>query len=148
MKFPYGISDFQSIIEEQYFYIDRTDRIAFIEKAGKQLLFLRPRRFGKSLLMSMLENYYDVAKSEQFDSLFGHLAIGKNPTPMHNKFFVLSWDFSVVSPAGDIEEIRQNLHRYINSRMHNFIVLYQKMLPIKIEIEPTDAFVTFQSIRR
>ncbi len=56
MKFPYGISDFYDISTEGYLYIDRTDRIPLIEEAGKQLLFLRPRRFGKSLLLSMLEN--------------------------------------------------------------------------------------------
>jgi hypothetical protein len=43
MRFPYGIADFQALINEGYFYVDRTDRIPLIENAGKQLLFLRPR---------------------------------------------------------------------------------------------------------
>ncbi len=76
MKFPYGICDFHEIITQDYFYIDRTDRIPQVEKAGKHLLCLRPRRFGKSLLLSMLENYYDVAKAGEFERLFGQLAIG------------------------------------------------------------------------
>lgn len=76
MKLPYGISDFYQIITEEYQYFDRTDRIPLIEVAGKSLLFLRPRRFGKSLLVSMLENYYDGAKTAEFERLFGHLAIG------------------------------------------------------------------------
>ncbi|HLC17022.1 MAG TPA: AAA family ATPase, partial [Thermodesulfovibrionia bacterium] len=113
IKFPYGISDFQSIISENYYYDDRTDRIPIIEEAGKQLLFLRPRRFGKSLLLSMLENYYDVAKAEQFEALFGKLAIGKNPTTLHNQYFVLRWDFSAVNPQGDVEQIQRNLYQYI-----------------------------------
>ena len=59
LKFPYGISDFAKIIQGGHWYINRTDHLRLIEDAGEQLLFLRPRRFGKSLLLSMLENYYD-----------------------------------------------------------------------------------------
>ena len=84
MKFPYGICDFQKIINEGYFYADRTDLIPLLEEIGNQLLFLRPRRFGKSLLLSMLENYYDFAKEDTFVRLFGHLDIGKIPTPRRN----------------------------------------------------------------
>ena len=65
LKFPYGICDFYNLITENYFFVDRTDHIRLIEEFGKHLLFLRPRRFGKSLLLSMLENYYDVAKAEE-----------------------------------------------------------------------------------
>lgn len=67
MKFPYGISDFHKIVTKDYFYIDRTDRVRAIEDAGDYLLFLRPRRFGKSLWLSTLENYYDVAKANEFE---------------------------------------------------------------------------------
>jgi len=110
MKFPYGICDFYEIITEAYFYADRTDRIPLIEEAGKHLLFLRPRRFGKSLLLSMLENYYDAAKADEFEKLFGHLAIGKSPTRRHNRYFVMKWDFSAVDPQGDAKQIRQTLY--------------------------------------
>lgn len=83
MKFPYGLSDFKTLITEHYFYQDRTALIPALEETGKQLLFLRPRRFGKSLLLSMLEYYYDVRQAEAFESLFGQLAIYANPTPLH-----------------------------------------------------------------
>jgi hypothetical protein len=146
IKFPYGISDFQSIITENYYYVDRTDRIQLIEEAGKQLLFLRPRRFGKSLLLSMLENYYDVAKAEQFDALFGKLAIGKNPTPLHNRYFVLRWDFSSVNPQGEVEQIQQNLYQYINLRIKAFADYYKKLLPNEIKIEPDNAQASFISL--
>ena len=63
MRFPYGVSDFHKIASERRFYIDRTDRIALIEEGGDQLLLLRPRRFGKSLWLSTLENYYDLARA-------------------------------------------------------------------------------------
>jgi hypothetical protein len=87
LKFSYGFSDFYLLKTENYFYVDRTSHISLIEEAGLQLLFLRPRRFGKSLLLSMLENYYDVTKADEFEKLFGDLAIGQNPTPKHNQYF-------------------------------------------------------------
>jgi hypothetical protein len=117
-----------------------------IEETDSQLLFLRPRRFGKSLLLTMLENYYDVAKADEFNKLFGHLAIGKNPTPLHNRYFVLKWDFSVVSAEGNAEQIRQALYQYVNERIQNFAVKYRALLPIEIRIEPVDAIASFQSL--
>ena len=64
MKFPYGISDFKKIMTKGYFYCDRTDKIPLLEQAADSLLFIRPRRFAKSLVLSMLENYYDVAGTD------------------------------------------------------------------------------------
>ncbi len=68
MKYPYGIADFAGIIKEKYLYCDRTDKIPLLENTKSQL-FIRPRRFGKSLVLSMLENYYDVAKKDEFEAL-------------------------------------------------------------------------------
>ena len=146
IKFPYGICDFQQIITQNYFYVDRTARIRLIEETGQQLLFLRPRRFGKSLLLSMLENYYDVARAGEFETLFGHLAIGQNPTPLHNQYFVMKWDFSVVDPQGDIREIKQALYNHINGAIEGFIAYYQDSLTHKVEIDPVDAIHSFQSL--
>ncbi len=146
MKFPYGICDFYEIITENYFYADRTDRIPMIEEAGKHLLFLRPRRFGKSLLLSMLENYYDIAKADEFERLFGHLAIGKNPTQRHNRYFVMKWDFSALEPQGDIQQIRQALHDHINGCIEHFSVYYRDMLNYEIHIEQSNALRSFQSV--
>lgn len=96
MKFPYGVNDFYKLITRGEYYVDRTDRIPLLEETGDALLLLRPRRFGKSLLLSMLENYYDVAKAAEFERLFGKLAIGQNPTLLHNQYLIMRWDFSVV----------------------------------------------------
>ncbi len=71
MQFPYGLSDFGTLRREGYWYQGRSDRIAALEAAGRQLIFLRPRRFGKSLLLSMLEHYYDLRRAEDFEALFG-----------------------------------------------------------------------------
>nr|VFK66039.1 MAG: Predicted AAA-ATPase [Candidatus Kentron sp. UNK]VFK71708.1 MAG: Predicted AAA-ATPase [Candidatus Kentron sp. UNK] len=146
MKFPYGISDFDSLITEKYHYVDRTDHIPLLEEAGKQLLFLRPRRFGKSLLLSMLENYYDINKVDRFDELFGHLAIGRNPTVGHNRYFVLKWDFSAVSPEGDSQEIKENFYRYLNGRIGAFSQRYRETLPEPVQVDQQDALASFQSL--
>ncbi len=146
MKFPYGISDFYQIAAEDYFYIDRSDRIPLIEDAGKQLLFLRPRRFGKSLLLSMLENYYDVAKAEQFERLFGRLAIGRQPTPLHNRFLVMRWDFSAVAISGDPDATQQALYDHLNRQMSNFARTYQRRLDGEIDLHPTNAIASFEAL--
>ncbi len=146
MKFPYGICDFYKIITQGYFFIDRTDRIPLIEKAGQHLLFLRPRRFGKSLLLSILENYYDVAKAKEFERLFSHLSIGKNPTPDHNRYLIMNWDFSAVNPQGTPDQIQQSLHNHLNGCIEHFIVRYRDILDYHIVLDENDAMRSFQSV--
>jgi hypothetical protein len=148
IKFPYGISNYYRIVTENYFYVDRTNHIRLIEEAGDQLLFLRPRRFGKSLVLSMLENYYDVAKADDFDKLFGNLAIGKNPTPLHNKYLVMKWDFANISPDGDSKQIETNLSDYLNERFQDFANYYQSILQISISINPSNPIASFLSLLR
>jgi len=147
MKFPYGIADFYQLRTEDYFYVDRTALIRDIEEdSGKHLLFLRPRRFGKSLLLSTLENYYDLAKADEFARLFGNLAIGQNPTPKHNQYFVLKWDFSAVEPGGGPQQVRDALHSHINQQIRGFGEYYQAWLPRPIAIDPGNAMASFQSL--
>ncbi|MEM7129886.1 MAG: AAA family ATPase [Chloroflexota bacterium] len=145
MKFPYGNSDFYSIVTEGQLYIDRTDRIPQLEDISKSLLFLRPRRHGKSLLLSMLENYYDIAKADEFEQLFGNLAIGQNPTPLHNQFLIMRWDFSVIPPKPTYEEQLRVLTDYINDEIKAFARNYPSILQDKIEINPTNATSSFWS---
>ncbi len=145
LKFPYGFSDFHLLKTENYFYVDRTSHIPLIENAGHQLLFLRPRRFGKSLLLSMLENYYDVAKASEFDNLFGQLAIGKNPTPKRNQYLVMKWDFSVVEPQDDVKGIRKSLHDHLNNRIKRFAERYQQYFSYTIEIDENNAISSLES---
>ncbi|RRR70121.1 MAG: AAA family ATPase [Candidatus Viridilinea halotolerans] len=146
MQFPYGISDFYKIRTEGYCYIDRTACIRAVEAAGMHLIFLRPRRFGKSLWLSTLENYYDVAKTDEFELLFGDLAIGQNPTSRRNSYFVLRWDFSLVSPQGEVAEIGQALHKHINARIHDFAQTYQNWLQHPITIQPDNGIASFESL--
>ncbi len=144
MHFPYGLSDFSKLIEQGYWYLDRTDRIAHIEAAGDQLIFLRPRRFGKSLLLSMLEHYYDLARAEQFETLFGHLAVGRDPTPLHNQYFVMKWDFSLVQAQGELHDIERALHRHINAAIHACAARYGWLDEVAIIDE--DAIASFSAL--
>jgi hypothetical protein len=145
MKFPYGLSDFATLIQEGYFYQDRTDRIPVLEEAGRQLLFIRPRRFGKSLLLSMLEHYYDLNRAAQFDALFGHLAIGRNPTPSRNQYFVMKWDFSLIKAQGEIEDIEAAVHQHLNDCIREFALRYQERLAHRIELHSDNALSSWRS---
>lgn len=146
LKVPYGLTDFYKLISQGYFYQDRTDKIPLLEAAGDQLLFIRPRRFGKSLLLSMLENYYDLNKAEQFAMLFGQLAIGNNPTPLHNQYFVMKWDFSSVAAYGDIKEIEQAIHEHINDRCYQFLLTYQKYFEHSVTLNAHNALSSFNHL--
>lgn len=144
MKLPYGISDFYKLSTEGYWFTDRTSLIARCEEIGSVLLFLRPRRFGKSLWLSILENYYDVAKADAFDRLFGQLAIGKNPTPNHNQYLIMRWDFSAVMTHGDISATKQALHNHINTQVRIFLETYPDILNIEsVVFDPQDSMTAF-----
>jgi hypothetical protein len=146
MKFPYGLSDFATLIQDGYWYQDRTERIALLEAAGRQLIFIRPRRFGKSLLLSMLEHYYDLNRAQDFDALFGRLAIGQSPTPLHNQYFVMKWDFSLVQAQGDLREIEAALHRHLNDCIQAFVLRYREQLTELVTIHPENALSSWQSV--
>ena len=145
MQFPYGLSDFATLMEGGYFYQDRTDRIPQLEAAGRQLIFIRPRRFGKSLLLSLLEHYYDLNRADQFDALFGRLAIGQVPTPLHNQYFVMKWDFSLVQAQGDLTAIAAALHRHRNDCVQDFALRYRGRLSHRIELYPNNALSSWRS---
>ncbi|MEM7539084.1 MAG: AAA family ATPase, partial [Chloroflexota bacterium] len=123
-----------------------THHIRFVEEWGYELLFMRPRRFGKSLWLSTLMNYYDVAKGDDFERLFGHLAIGQDPTPMRNKYMVMRWDFSKVAVSSTIEDIQQSLSNHLNARMKQFGKQYKQLLQEPVEIFADDAFSSLESL--
>ncbi|MEM7531931.1 MAG: AAA family ATPase [Chloroflexota bacterium] len=146
IKFPYAVRDFEKLIDGGYLYIDRTHHIRFLEEWGYELLLMRPRRFGKSLWLSTLMNYYDVAKEDNFERLFGHLAIGQEPTPMRNRYMVMRWDFSKVPVSGSIEAIQKALNEYLNNNMIAFGEKYEKVLKRPIRISENNAFISFDSL--
>lgn len=82
-RVPYGVSDFKSVIEQNQYYVDKTMFLPELEKQPNNLFFIRPRRFGKSIFLSMLYSYYDCNQEDCFETLFGSLWIGSHPTPLH-----------------------------------------------------------------
>jgi len=128
---PYGLSSFETVKTENYYYIDKTKYIEILENYGSRyLFFLRPRRFGKSLFVSMLHHYYDINAKAQFDTLFGDTYIGKNPTPRRNTYPVLSFDFSMVQSYGTIDEIRESFIKYVHSEIKHFVKKYNDLFKI------------------
>ena len=102
IKIPYGMANFESLVSNNYHYVDRTQYIEIIEEMGdRNLAFLRPRRFGKSLFVNVLKDYYDIRKKAKFEALFGKYYIGKNPTPLANSYMILSFDFSGITTDDD-----------------------------------------------
>ena len=125
-KLPYGISDFPRLISEDYYYVDKTRYIELLENQPNYLFLLRPRRFGKSLFLAMLETYYSVDYADRFEELFGELYVGKHPTKAHNKYLVLRFNFSEISSNPD--EVERSFKAYCNAIIIRFIKKYEYLL--------------------
>jgi hypothetical protein len=141
-KIPYGISNFEKVITENYYYVDKTKYIEILENYGSPyLFFLRPRRFGKSLFLSMLSHYYDINRKDEFEKLFGETYIGKNPTPKRNCYPILRFNFSMVKTFGTLEEIRNSFVSYVHAEIMDFIRKYKEVL--SISDDTYDRFINF-----
>jgi hypothetical protein len=99
IRIPYGISNYETLVGEGYIYIDRTNFIELIEERYRYIFFLRPRKFGKSLFLSMLDYYYNIKYKEDFERLFGQFYIGRKPTKMANQYLVMRLDFSQIETS-------------------------------------------------
>ncbi len=100
IKVPYGISNFETLVNNDYYYVDRTNYIETLESlVYRYLIFLRPRKFGKSLFLSTLDYYYNVNHQNNFKSLFNPYYIGQNPTPLANQYLILRFDFSQIDTS-------------------------------------------------
>ncbi len=101
-KLPYGISNYEELVEDGYYYVDKTHYIEKLEKLSeKRITYLRPRKFGKTLFTSTLENYYDINKRDKFEKLFGNTYIGKNPTKLRNSYYILKFNFSGIDTTNE-----------------------------------------------
>ena len=121
-RVPYGVTDFLRVIRENQYYVDKTMYIPLLEAQPDYLIFIRPRRFGKSLFLSMLEAYYDCKLKDQFQEIFGGLWIGRQPTPLQGKYQVLTLDFSQV--GGNIDNLEERFNSYCNICFDAFINRY------------------------
>jgi hypothetical protein len=135
LNFPYGIADFRRIRRDGMVYVDRTAHIRDLESLGSTLVFLRPRRFGKSLWVQTLATYYDLRYAERFDEIFGGLAIHDDPTPLQGRFFVLQWNFSLIKPRGGIDEIAKELREHVSAQAKAFVSDYEEHLPAPVETD-------------
>ncbi len=96
-KIPYNISDYKRLIMGDYYYVDKTSYLSALEEIDSKLIYLRPRRFGKTLFTSMMYYYYDVKSKDLFDTLFKDTSVYNNPTPYKNSYYVLRFDFSGIT---------------------------------------------------
>ena len=123
-RLPYGINDFEAVIEQNQYYVDKTMYLPLLENQPSNIFFIRPRRFGKSIFLSMLHAYYDCSKKEKFQALFGDLWVGKHPTPLQGKYQILHLDFSYV--GGSIEKLEENFNMYLRVKLDGFMRVYQE----------------------
>ena len=140
-RIPYGMQNFEDVILENCYYVDKTPFIEDIEESNKYFFYIRPRRFGKTLTLSMLENYYDINKADKFEQIFGKLYIGENPTPEHNKYLVIHLNFAEV--VGDLDNYKKGLDGHCNIRFGGFCDVYARLLPpgVKEEMNAKDGAI-------
>ena len=126
-RIPYGMQNFEDVIKEDCYYVDKTPFIEQIEESNKYFFFIRPRRFGKTLTLSMLENYYDINKKDKFEEIFGKLYIGQNPTPEHNTYLIIHLNFAEV--AAGLDDYKDGLDNHCSLVFNFFCDIYAHILP-------------------
>lgn len=120
------MTDFAAIIKDNYYYVDKTMFIEKIEMQPRYLFLIRPRRFGKSLTLAMLEAYYDIHYADQFDELFGKLYIGQHPTKIRNRYLIMRFNFSEVSSS--VDDVERSFRLHCCSKLKDFVFKYEHLL--------------------
>ena len=116
LKMPYGISNYEKLITENYYYVDKTKYIEKLENLPeKSIMFLRPRKFGKTLFTSVLEYYYDKKRADKFEKLYGNTYIGKNPTKQKNSYCILRFNFSGIDTSTENATIKGFRNEVVSS---------------------------------
>ena len=135
LKMPYGISNYEELITENYYYVDKTKYIEKLEELPeKRIMFLRPRKFGKTLFTSVLENYYDKNKIDSFEKLYGNTYIGKNTTKLKNSYCILRFNFSGIDTSTEEATIR-GFKKEVASSIEVFINRYNLEFHVNKEDE-------------
>ncbi len=139
---PYGVADFVTVMTQNLYYVDKTMFLPAIERQPRNLFFIRPRRFGKSIFLSMLSSYYDCSQKDKFEELFGNLWIGQHPTSLQGRYQVLFLDFSQIT--GRIDVLEERFNAYMSIRLDSFVQQYteyygeKKVEEIKAKTEYAD----------
>ena len=132
-RIPYGMMNFIDVRESDCYYVDKTHYIPLIEGANKYFFYIRPRRFGKSLTISMLHHYYNVLEADKFEKWYGDLYIGKHPTPERNSYLIIYLNFAVVN--AELNSYRESLDAHCNTEFNFFCDMYAQYLPAGIKEE-------------
>lgn len=132
-RIPYGMMNFIDVREDDCYYVDKTHYIPLIENANKYFFYIRPRRFGKSLTISMLRHYYNILEADKFEKWYGDLYIGKHPTPERNSYLIIYLNFAVVN--AELNSYQQSLDAHCNTEFNFFCDVYAQYLPEGIKEE-------------
>ncbi|CAK0780927.1 AAA-ATPase_like domain-containing protein [Gammaproteobacteria bacterium] len=127
LRIPYGVADFVKLRQRGHYFVDKTHYLPLLEQAGEFLFLIRPRRFGKSLLQSVMECYYDRRWEPQFDELFHDTWIHDHPTPEKHGYLVLRFDFSAVDSAS--RKMEESFETYTRIELESFVQRYQRWIP-------------------
>ncbi len=146
-RIPYGVGNYEEIVDGNYYYVDKTKYIRVLEQV-KNPIFLRPRRFGKTLWCSTLECYYDVNRKDRFEHLFGRTAIGKDPTPERNGYLVLRFNFSMMSVGNSVEELEAFFNRRVLSDVDTFAKTYAAFADFSSAATAPNATFALDAIRK
>ncbi len=119
-RIPYGTANYEELVRDNSYFVDKTAYIEKLEQISNPV-FLRPRKFGKSLWCRILECYYNIRQKDDFARLFGHTYIGQTPTPYRNSYFVLPFNFSTVDPSGTIQDIEHDFNIHCNVQLRTII---------------------------
>ena len=142
---PYGVINWATLVRECLF-VDNTSYIRKLEDVATPV-FLRPKRFGKSIMCSMLAHYYDIGLKDRFDELFGMTDIGRNPTPLRNSFLVLTFDFSTVQ-VGTLAEIERNFWENVQLQLEIFAERYRNLADWSSVFVLPDAAARIGAVRK
>lgn len=127
-RIPYGISNFKALMDDNMYYVDKTMYIENLERKDKYQVFIRPRRFGKSLFLTMMETYYDINEENNFEVYFGNLYIGKNKTAEANKYLVLKLSFANVITDLGMDKLIESFDRIVAGEIDECIRKYSYLL--------------------
>ena len=122
-RIPYGVSNFVEVVEQNQYYVDKTMYLPLLEQQPSNLFFIRPRRFGKSIFLSMMRAYYDITQKEKFEKRFSGLWVGSHPTPLQGTFQILHLDFSRVSSGNGT--LAEDFNNYCSDALDDFASIYE-----------------------
>jgi len=132
-RIPYGVTDFKLIQNENYYYVDKTKHFTILEEIARYAFLIRPRRFGKSLWLSVLDCYYDINRADEFDTTFKNTWIKDNPTDEKSSYLMLKFNFSAVNP--NIDDVERSFKSYIKECIFIFNEIYKEYLSIEYQNE-------------